>query len=163
MSRFIKLSSVARSPVERIVFQRLRIRFGIRNVQVHDYRFTMLRTNTATTGSSSLAFSSWWNEGWHVHEIARPGFVHKFQPVTPAETRPAADHVNHSLHFPVMMRAGLNPRLHYNGSCPQLLRTHPGCRDGFGARHAGRLRRICIELSASHDSQAVTPPVWRTL
>ena len=47
------------------------------------------------------------HEGRHIDEIARPRLRGELQPLAPAQSRPALDHVNNALKRSVMMRARL--------------------------------------------------------
>ena len=46
----------------------------------------------------------------------------------------------------VVVRAGLRLRMDHDGAGPELLRAGTGVRDRRGAVHAGRLRRVGVEL-----------------
>src|SRR6202035_4016360 len=58
--------------------------------------------------------------GRNVDEIARSGFLGKFQMVAPTEASPAFHDVKDGLDLAMMVRGGAGGRFHYDGSGPQL-------------------------------------------
>src|SRR5580692_12585887 len=95
-------------------------------------------------------------------EVARSRFLHKFQALTPAESRTAFHYIKNRLEVAVMMRAGLRIRLHYYRPGPKFVRTRAGMIDSCGARHAGSLRSIRIQLARAHNADAVLLPIRHT-
>jgi hypothetical protein len=58
----------------------------------------------------------------------------------------------------MMMRAGLGRRMDDDRPRPELFRAGPSMGDGGGAVHAGRLRRVEVELAGVHDPYSVKTP-----
>src|SRR6202142_2824566 len=100
------------------------------------------------------------NVGRNVDEISRPRLIDELQTISPAKTRPAAHDVDYSLQLAMMMRSGPGIGVHDHRSRPEFLRTHPGGRNGLGARHARSLRGVAVKFASADDSQAVILPVW---
>src|SRR5271156_3363539 len=99
------------------------------------------------------------NVGRDVDEISGAGFINELKIVSPAKASAAADDVNHGFELSVMMRAGLGIGMNYDGSRPEFLCADAGAGNGFGAGHAGGLRRVGVEFAAADDAQAVSFPV----
>src|SRR5580704_12397510 len=156
--------SALRRGVKRIVLRRLRgiLRriFRARNIQVDDDR---LLTAAYDHGLYRLIFAGvqflMRHVGRDVDEVSRTRFIDELQVISPTKTGSAADYVDHRFQFAVMMRTGLGVGMHDDGSRPELLRADAGARDGFGAGHARRLRRVAVEFAAANDAQAVSFPV----
>src|SRR3984885_8023913 len=98
------------------------------------------------------------DEGRHVDEIARGGFGHEFEPVTPAHAGASADHIDDAFDRPMVVRPGLGFGVDNDGSSPQLLRSRAGVGDGRRAIHAGRLSRVDVEFVRMDDADAVEAP-----
>ncbi|MFZ0299716.1 MAG: hypothetical protein WAM13_15300 [Candidatus Sulfotelmatobacter sp.] len=81
--------------------------------------------------------------GRDVDEVSGAGFIDKLQMISPAKAGAAAYDVNDGFEFPVMMGAGLGVGMDDDGSCPQLLRTDSGTRDGFGGSYLGSAEYCC--------------------
>jgi hypothetical protein len=99
------------------------------------------------------------NVGRDVDEVSRTGFVDKFEVISPAKARAAADHVDYGFEFTVVMRASLCVGVNDDCSRPQFLRADFGVRDSFSTVHAGSLRRVGVEFTTANDAQAVIFPV----
>src|SRR5207244_90558 len=80
------------------------------------------------------------------------------QLVAPAHALLALHHVDHALHRSVMVRAGLRLRMDHHRAGPELLGAGARVGDRRGAVHAGRLRRVDVELGAFDDAHAVELP-----
>src|SRR5271163_2296961 len=100
------------------------------------------------------------NVRWNIDEIAGASFVDKFEIISPAKARTAANHVNDGFQFAVVVRTGLGVGMHDDRSGPKLLRAYFGMGDGFGTSHARSLRCVGVQLAASDDAQAMNFPVW---
>ena len=51
------------------------------------------------------------NQRWHVDEVARPSFGNEFEALSPPHPRPATDHVDHALQFPVVVGTSFGVRV----------------------------------------------------
>ena len=91
----------------------------------------------------------------NVNEISRPGFIDELEVFAPAETPAALDDVEHGFELSVMMRSRFGAGLNNDCAGPQFLRANARIRNGFGASHSGSLRRICIQLAATNDPNAL--------
>jgi hypothetical protein len=100
-----------------------------------------------------------WHVRRHTNEVARPGFVDEFEPFAPTKARAAFHHVDRRFEFAVMVRAGFGVGLDDYRAGPKFLRADFGVRNGLGARHARRLRRVGIQVAGAHDAQPVIFPV----
>jgi hypothetical protein len=96
------------------------------------------------------------------NEVAGSGFLHKFQALAPAESRAPFHYIKNRFEIAVMMRAGLGVRLHHYCSGPKFVRARAGVIDSCGARHAGSLRGIRIQLARAHYADAVLFPIRHT-
>ena len=96
-----------------------------------------------------------WHVRRHINEVARPGFVDEFEPFAPTKPRAAFRHVDRCFEFAVMVRAGFGVGLDDYRAGPKLLRADFGVRNGLGARHARRLRRVGIQVAGAHHAQPV--------
>jgi hypothetical protein len=94
----------------------------------------------------------------HIDEVSGTGFINKFQTVSPAKPRAAANDIKHGLQFSMMVRACLGAGVDHHGSRPKFLCTDSSVRNGFSSRHPQGLRSVSVELSASDNSDAVVFP-----
>src|SRR5229473_2015630 len=99
------------------------------------------------------------HEGGHEDEVARPRLGQVLEPVAPAHPRPAFHHVDDALQLSVVVRARLRAGMDGHGAGPQLPRPRAGVIDRRGARHAGRLGRVRVQLVGMDDADPVLPPV----
>lgn len=95
-----------------------------------------------------------------VNKVAGAGLGAKLQPFTPAHPCPAADYVNDTFQFPMMMGSSFSIGVDRNCAGPELICPCHSTVDRSGARHAGCLRRIEIELIAVDNANTVLPPGW---
>ena len=87
------------------------------------------------------------------------GLGDELELLAPAHAGPAAHHVDHALQRAMVMRAGLGVGMDADRAGPDLLCADARGIDRRGAVHAGRLRRVGVELVALDDPHAVVPPV----
>src|SRR5438477_557158 len=94
-----------------------------------------------------------------VNEVARPSLGDVLEAITPPHSRPPFHHIDHTLERAMMVRAGLRVRLNRHRARPDLCRPGARVRDRGRERHAGRLRRVQIQLVAVDDAHAVRAPI----
>ena len=75
-----------------------------------------------------------------------PGLGDELELVAPAHPRSAAHDVDHAFDRAVVMRAGLGLRMDHDRAGPELLGAGARMGDRRRAVHAGRLRRVDVEL-----------------
>jgi hypothetical protein len=97
--------------------------------------------------------------GRNIDEVSRPGFVDELQALSPAEAGAAANNVDDSFQFAVVMRTSLGVGMDEHRSGPEFLGADTSAGDRFSAGHAGGLGSVGIEFPAANDSQAVEFPV----
>src|SRR5499427_5016967 len=101
------------------------------------------------------------HERRHVNEIAGARLGHELQSVAPPHAGPPGHDVDHAFQGTVVMRAGLGTGLDYYGTGPDLLSPGRCAADRGFAIHAGRLRRVRVELALPHDPHAGLAPLGR--
>src|SRR5437763_14876330 len=79
--------------------------------------------------------------------------------LAPAHPRPPLQDINDTFERAMVMRARLGIGMDMDRAGPDLLRPDPGEIDRSRAVHAGRLRRVGIELIARDHLDAVGLPV----
>ena len=89
------------------------------------------------------------------NEIAAPCLRNKLQVFAPAHTCPAVDDVYNAFQIAMMVRAGFGVGIDNDSACPKFACTCTGMGNRRRSRHAGRLRRIEIELRARNDLDSV--------
>jgi hypothetical protein len=99
--------------------------------------------------------------GRDIHEIAGAGFVDEFEAGAPAEAGASAHDVDYRLDFAVVVRASFGVGMDDHRAGPKFLCADASMGDGFGAGHAGSLRRVGVEVVGANDAQAVGFPVGR--
>ena len=115
-------------------------------------RFARRRTTAPSRARVDLLVG---HEGRHVDEVARARLGQVLEPLAPAHPRPAADHVDHRTRA---RRGGADRSWRPGGSrpCPPTASRRPPERvDRALAVHAGRLRRIRVELVRVNHADAV--------
>src|SRR5216684_3477598 len=146
-------------PVDRVhPLHRLRLLDSL-DIQVDHHRFLAAAHQHAfqrLVGRVDLLVR---HEGGHEDEVARPRLGQVLEPVAPAHPRPAFHHVDDALQLSVVVRARLRAGMDGHGAGPQLPRPRAGVIDRRGARHAGRLGRVRVQLVGMDDADPVLPPV----
>jgi hypothetical protein len=59
----------------------------------------------------------------------------------------------------MVMRAGFGVGMNIHGACPEFTSSCAGMGDSRSSRHAGRLRRVEIELRTRNDLDAMLAPI----
>ena len=98
------------------------------------------------------------DKGRHIDEIAGAGLGHEFEPVAPAHAGPSADHVDHALHRPVMVRAGLGFRMDDDGSRPSFSAPARAWVMAAARFMPGVCGRVDVELARTDHPDAVETP-----
>ncbi|MNC85472.1 hypothetical protein D3C83_10720 [compost metagenome] len=96
--------------------------------------------------------------GRHVNEVPGPRLGDEFEPVAPPHAGAAADHIDHAFDGTVVVGAGLGLGMDDDRAGPEFFRARARVGNGRGTVHAGRLRRVDVELVAMHDPHAVITP-----
>ncbi len=136
-------------------------RFGAFHLQVDHDRVLTAAHDDAFAGL--VVFGVYFlmrHPGRDEDEVAGAGFAGEFEAVAPAHAGAAADDVEDGYEFAVVVWTGFGVGLDHYGAGPESGRAGSGIGDGGGARHAGSLRGVGIELARADDFDSVVFPVF---
>ena len=100
-----------------------------------------------------------WNIGWHENKITGTCLIAEFQALTPSHSSSAANNIENSFQWAVMVRAGLGVRLYDHRASPELIRAGAGVCNRGSSCHPWSLRGVRIQLSGTHNFDAVVLPI----